>query len=281
MDIIYIIKTIVLGIIEGLTEFLPVSSTGHLIIASDLMHVESDAFNKMFMIVVQLAAILAVLILFWPRIWKVLVSLFKGEKEGRKFFLVWIIGCIPAVIFGALFNNVIEKYLFSIPTVIGALIVGALLMLYGEKKVAPKNKVDDMQEISVKQAWIVGIAQCLAIAWPGFSRSAATIMGGWAAGLTTAAAADYSFFLAIPLMFGASGYSLSKYLKGSAGAVAFTGTQKLALILGCLVSFVVAWLVVKAFINFLKKKPLAVFAWYRIALALVLLVLMLTGLVKV
>ncbi len=280
MDFVYILKTIVLGIIEGLTEFLPVSSTGHLIIASDLMNIESDAFNKMFMVVVQLAAILAVLVLYWPRIWQVLKSFFSGEKAGRHFMLIWVLGCVPAVVAALLFGDFIDTYLFSVPTVVAALAVGAVLMLVGEEKLAKKNTQNDVGEITVKQSLIVGLAQCVSL-WPGFSRSAATIMGGWAAGLTTAAAADYSFFLAIPIMFGASGYSLLKYFKDpTVIGTAFTSTQIVAFVLGCVVSFIVALVVVKAFLQFLKKKPLKIFAWYRLGLAALLLILMLTSVVK-
>lgn len=280
MDFVYIIKNIVLGIVEGLTEFLPVSSTGHLIICSDLMNIETDAFNKMFMVVVQLAAILAVLILFWGRIWSLLKGMAKRSKEDWHFFGIWVLGCVPAVIFALLFEEVIDRYLFSVPTVIAALAVGAVLMIFGEKRVAVHNTFSDTKKISAKQALIVGLAQCVAL-WPGFSRSAATIMGGWAAGLTTAAAADYSFFLAIPIMFGASGFSLIKFFKGNAGAAAMTGTQITALVLGCLISFIVAYVVVKAFLSFLKKKPLRFFAYYRLALAVLLLILMLAGKVSV
>lgn len=280
MDFVYIIKNIVLGIVEGLTEFLPVSSTGHLIICSDLMNIETDAFNKMFMVVVQLAAILAVLILFWGRIWSLLKGMAKRSKEDWHFFGIWVLGSVPAVIFALLFEEVIDRYLFSVPTVIAALAVGAVLMIFGEKRVAVHNTFSDTKKISAKQALIVGLAQCVAL-WPGFSRSAATIMGGWAAGLTTAAAADYSFFLAIPIMFGASGFSLIKFFKGNAGAAAMTGTQITALVLGCLISFIVAYVVVKAFLSFLKKKPLRFFAYYRLALAVLLLILMLAGKVSV
>ena len=279
MDIVYIIKNIVLGIVEGLTEFLPVSSTGHLIIASDLMSIETDAFNKMFMVVVQLAAILAVLVLYWPRIWKVLVSFFRGEKEGRRFMLLWVLGCIPAVVMALLFEDLIDQYLFTVPTVIAALVVGAVLMILGEKKLAARNTQDEVKNISVKQSLIVGAAQCVSL-WPGFSRSAATIMGGWAAGLTTAAAADYSFFLAIPIMFGATGYSLLKYFMGDSAGASFTSTQLTALVLGCVVSFIVALFVVKGFLTFLKKKPLRYFAWYRLGLAAILLLLLVTGVIQ-
>lgn len=280
MDIIYILKNIVLGIVEGLTEFLPVSSTGHLIISSELMHIESDAFNKMFMVVVQLAAILAVLVLYWPRIWDVLKGMLHLRKDAWRFLGVWIIGCVPAVVFALLFADAIDKLLFSVPTVIAALVVGALLMIFGEKRVAVNNTFDDAKAVTVKQALIVGFAQCVSL-WPGFSRSAATIMGGWCAGLTTAAAADYSFFLAIPIMFGASGYSLLKYIKHQGAAFAFSSTQLIALVLGCVISFIVALVVVKAFLAFLKKKPLKYFAYYRLALAAVLLALMLAGVINV
>ncbi len=277
MDLIYVLKNIVLGIIEGLTEFIPVSSTGHLIIAAELMDIESDAFNKMFMVVVQLAAILAVLILYWPRIWSLLKGMFTGKKGAWRFFGVWVLGCIPAAVFGVLFDDIIDTYLFAVPTVAAALLAGAFLMLYGERKVAVYNTFDEAKEIGFKQALMVGLAQCVSL-WPGFSRSAATIMGGWSAGLTTAAAADYSFFLAIPVMFGASGYSLVKYLKtDTAAAAAFTQTQLLALILGCIISFIVAFVVVKAFLAFLKKRPLRYFAYYRILLAAVLIGLMVAG----
>ncbi len=278
-DIVYIIKYIVLGIIEGLTEFLPVSSTGHLIITANVLNVESDSFNKMFMVVVQLSAILAVLVLYWPRIWAALNSFFRGEKAGRHFMLIWVIGCIPAVVMALLFEDFIDEHLFSVPTVIVALVVGAVLLLLGEKRLATKNTMTDVGRISVKQALMVGVAQCFSL-WPGFSRSAATIMGGWTAGLTTAAAADYSFFLAIPIMFGASGYSLLKFFRDpTVVAGSFNGTQILAFALGCIVSFVVALVVVKVFLGFLKRKPLAVFAWYRLGLAALLLVLMLTGVI--
>lgn len=281
MDIIFIIKYIVLGIVEGLTEFLPVSSTGHLIIFSDFLNVQDDAFNKLFLVVCQFAAILAVVVLYWPRLWNVIVSFFKGDKKARRFVLVWIIACIPAVLFAVFFEDALDALLFNIPAIIISLAIGALLLLWGEKFVGLKNKRDDIDNLTIKDAIIIGIAQCVSL-WPGFSRSASTIMGGWSAGLTTAAAADFSFFLAIPIMFGASAYSLAKYFfsdEVGVTASAFTSTQMTAFVLGCIVSFVVALVVVKAFLAFLKKKPLKYFSYYRLGLAIVLLVLLLTGLV--
>jgi undecaprenyl-diphosphatase len=215
VDILFILKYIILGVIEGLTEFLPVSSTGHLIIFNNLLSIEEDAFNRLFLVVCQLAAILAVLVLYWPRIWKIIVSFFKWEKKGRRFVLAWIMGCVPAVVFALLFEDAIDALFFNVPSVVLALAVGALLLIFGEKFVATRNIKNDASEMTVKDSLVVGVAQCASL-WPGFSRSASTIMGGWAAGYTTSAAADFSFFLAIPIMFGASGYSLVKYFKGGA-----------------------------------------------------------------
>lgn len=278
MDFRQIIETIIWAIVEGVTEFLPVSSTGHMIIASDLMKVEADAFNKMYMIVVQLAAILAVVVLYWPRIWNLLQGMFSGDKKSWRFFGVWVVSCIPAVILGVLIDDVIDEYLFSTPTVAIALVVGALMMIWGERKIAVHNRDSEMLNINYKQGLTVGVAQCMALI-PGFSRSAATIMGGWAAGLTTATAADFSFFLAIPIMFGASGYSILKFFKDDAAVASIVPGDWIALAIGCVVSFIVAWLVVKSFLNYLKTKKMEVFAWYRIGLAVVLLILLLTGVI--
>lgn len=278
MDFRQIIETIILAIVEGVTEFLPVSSTGHMIIASDLMKVEADAFNKMYMIVVQLAAILAVVVLYWPRIWNLLQGMFSGDKRSWRFFGVWVVSCIPAVILGVLIDDVIDEYLFSTPTVAIALVIGALMMIWGERKIAVHNRGSEMLDINYKQGLTVGVAQCMALI-PGFSRSAATIMGGWAAGLTTATAADFSFFLAIPIMFGASGYSILKFFKDDAAVASIVPGDWVALAIGCVVSFIVAWLVVKSFLNYLKTKKMEVFAWYRIGLAAVLLILLLTGVI--
>ncbi len=278
MDFRQIIETIILAIVEGVTEFLPVSSTGHMIIASDLMKVEADAFNKMYMIVVQLAAILAVVVLYWPRIWNLLQGMFSGDKRSWRFFGVWVVSCIPAVILGVLIDDVIDEYLFSTPTVAIALVIGALMMIWGERKIAVHNRDSEMLNINYKQGLTVGVAQCMALI-PGFSRSAATIMGGWAAGLTTATAADFSFFLAIPIMFGASGYSILKFFKDDAAVASIVPGDWIALAIGCVVSFIVAWLVVKSFLNYLKTKKMEVFAWYRIGLAAVLLILLLTGVI--
>ena len=279
MEIRRLIETIVLAIVEGITEFLPVSSTGHMIIVQDLFSMQDDAFMKLYMIVVQLAAVMAVVILYWPRIWHVIKGIFTRDKDALHFFGVWIVGCIPAAVLGVLLDDLIDNYLFSTSTVAIALIIGAIMMLWGEKRVAVHNTNDEVYKITYKQAWRVGIAQTMSL-MPGFSRSAATIIGGWSAGLSTSAAADYSFFLAIPIMIGASGYSLLKFFMDDAAVAAIVPGDLWAGLIGCVVSFVVAWLVVKSFLNFLKTKPLSVFAYYRIALAIILIILLAVGIIN-
>lgn len=272
-DIWFVIKALIMGVVEGLSEFLPISSTGHLIITQNLLKWPNNEYTKMFSVVIQLGAILAVLLLFWPKIWTKLKSFFRGEKEGRNFMLIWVIGCIPAAVLGVLGNDFIDEHLFSVPTVIAALVVGGILMIVTERRYSENTTVQSMDEITPKQALIVGLLQCVSL-WPGFSRSAATIMGGWVSGFSTSLAAEYSFFLAIPIMFGASGYSL---LKVSVADI--STTQWVALIIAFLTAFVVALLVVKQFMAFLRKHKLRSFAYYRFALSAVLLILMLTGVV--
>ncbi len=267
-QLLFLFKAIILGIVEGVTEFLPVSSTGHLIIFSEFLGMPDDDFMKMFMVVIQLGAILAVLYLFWGKLWAKLKLFFRGDSEGVNFVKVWVLGCVPAAVLGLLFDDLIDKYLFSVTTVVLALIVGALLLLVLEQLWAKKAKKHDLNDITLKDSLFVGAWQCVSM-WPGFSRSAATIMGGWHSGMSSALAAEYSFFLAIPVMFGASG------LYDFANTQVY---QYFALIIGFLVAFLTALLVVKAFIKFVQSKPLKTFAFYRIGLAALLILLILTDL---
>lgn len=273
MDWLYILKAVILGIVEGLTEFLPISSTGHLILAAKFLQFPEDSFYRMYIIVVQLFAILAVLIIFWSRLWRQVAGLFKGKRESWRFIFAWFLACIPASILGLLINDFIDEKLMSSLTVALALLVGAILILIVERKYANRYKVDRMEDMSIKQAVGVGVFQCLSL-WPGFSRSASTIMGGQICGLSTRAAADFSFFLAIPIMFAASSYSLFKYIKHDylVNAVSINREQFLALVFGCLAALAVALAVVSAFMKFLKKHSLTIFAYYRIALAGILLI---------
>ena len=266
----FIVKCIILGIIEGLTEFLPVSSTGHLIIGEKILGLDpSSPFMTSFSVIIQLGAILAVVYLFWPKILRKLSSFFRGEKEGRRFVLIWLLGCVPAAVLGLGLDDLIEEKLFSVPTVILALVIGALLLLGLERFFASRLHKRSTDEISNQDALVIGAWQCLAL-WPGFSRSAATIMGAWNRGLHSAPAAEYSFFLAIPVMFGASGLKLVKMDFSQ-----ILTHEYVALLLAFLTAFVTALLVVRAFMNFLRRHSLASFAYYRLGLAALMLVLLL------
>lgn len=276
MDLLYIFKGILIAIVEGITEFLPISSTGHLIIAGHYLSFGTGEFEKMYMVVIQLGAILSVIVLYWKKLWNLVISFFKGEKAGRNFVISIIVGVIPAFILGFLLDDFIEEKLFGIPTVILALIVGAIMMIYFEKKYRGHSNTSEVEDIKPMQALKVGLFQVMAL-WPGMSRSASTIMGGWHQGLSPELAAEYSFFLAIPIMVGASFLKLIKFIKNPIIATT-TASQWITLVLGFIVSFIVAILVIKAFMNFIRKQPMKVFAYYRFVLALILIVLMVMGL---
>ena len=264
-------KAAILGIVEGLTEFLPVSSTGHLIIFSNLLHFsENTDFANMFTMVIQLGAILAVVVLYWRKIWESVVHLFPTKERtlkqsGLYFWLMILISCIPAAVIGIPFDDLIEAKLFNPIVVACALFIGGLWMMYAESKLRG-NHTSSLDEtlITPKMAIIVGLFQVLSII-PGMSRSASTIIGGWVAGFSTVAGAEYSFFLAIPVMFG---QALLIRLGARGNLLA---TEWLALGIGFLVAFLVALAVIGSFISYLQKKPMKVFAIYRIIFAFVVL----------
>lgn len=259
-----IIKVIILGIVEGLTEFLPVSSTGHLILFSRFMALEGD-FNDMFNIVIQSGAILAVIVYFWKKICPPLSK--KAEGDLKSYISLWmkvVVAILPAGILGVLFDDQIEAVLFNPLTVAIALIVGAVILLIIESK--PKtDKIIDEKDITFKDAFIVGCFQCLALI-PGMSRSASTIIGGLIMGFKRSVAAEFSFFMAIPVILGAS---LIKLLKAGFD---FTSHELLLLGIGTVVSFVVAYAVIAVFMNFIKKHDFKVFGYYRIALGAIVLI---------
>lgn len=275
MDLLFIFKTIVIAIIEGLTEFIPVSSTGHMIIASDLMSLPNDEFTKMFEVVIQLGAILAVVVLFWKKLTGLLQSLLKREKSGIQFTKAFIIGTIPALVIGFLLESTIDKYLFNTWIVITGLFAGAVLMLITENLFRNKETTYEVDQITWKQALKVGLFQCLAM-WPGMSRSSSTIVGGWLSGFSSVVAAEFSFFLAIPVMFGASLVKLVKF-QINTGLQTLTSTQVLSFGLGFIIAFAVALVCVKAFVSFLKRKPIKIFAYYRIAISILLAIILITG----
>lgn len=264
-NLILIFKAIILGIVEGITEFLPISSTGHMVIIGKFINFTGD-FAVLFEIVIQLGAILAIIFLFRAKI----INSFKNLKPKEEGFQLWtklILAFLPSAVFGFLFHETIEKYLLVPVSVAGALFVGGLWMIYAENKYRKNDTIQDIDQIGYKTAFIIGCFQCLSILWPGFSRSASTIIGGWIMGLSSLAAAEFSFFLAIPTMVAATAYALLK------SSIILTIPQIVALITGFVVSFVVALIVVEKFIEFLKTKPMKVFALYRILIGIIILIL--------
>ena len=267
------IKSVILGIVEGLTEFLPVSSTGHLVIFQSFMKFEgtTPSYVEMYTYVIQLGAILAVVILYWDKIKDTLINFFPQKvgyaKSGFRFWLMIVIACIPGGVFGILLDDLTDKYLFSPVPIAITLFFGGIAMIYAEDKF--RDNKPGGREISVtpKQAIIIGLFQCLAII-PGMSRSASTIIGGWVAGLSTVAAAEFSFFLAIPVMVG---MSLLKLIK-IGGVMSITSPELISLAIGFIVSFIVALGVINKFISYLKRKPMKIFAIYRMIFAVVVLI---------
>jgi len=276
-NLIFILKAIIIGIVEGITEFLPVSSTGHMIIVGNLIGFKegiapaalySKQYIDAFTMIIQLGAILAIVVLYWKKIMNTLKNFSpKKPKSGFKFWFNIFIACIPAAVLGLTFNDWIEEKLFNPITVTSALLIGALWMIFAEKKYRGKFTTKTIDDVNIKQAFFIGCFQCLAL-WPGMSRSASTIIGAWIAGLSTVAAAEFSFFLALPVMVGVTLKSLLDI-----NIAALASMQIIALIVGFIVSFAVALIVVDKFINFLQKRPMRVFAMYRILIGIILLFL--------
>ncbi|RZF61794.1 undecaprenyl-diphosphate phosphatase [Sphingobacterium corticibacterium] len=254
-------QAIVLAIIEGLTEFLPVSSTGHMIIGTALMGMEPSPFVKLFTIVIQLGTILSVLVLYYRRFFKSL-----------DFYYKLVVAAIPASILGLVLNDFIDSLLESPLMVAVMLVIGGIILLFVDKWFN-RPQVDNSDDISYKQAFIIGWYQCLALI-PGTSRSASTIVGGMTQSLTRKAAAEFSFFLAIPMMLGASVVKLYKFMKE--GHV-LSGEEINLLIVGNVVGFIVAIIAIKSFISVLTKYGFKAFGWYRIIVGLVIIGLLLSG----
>ncbi|MDR2281589.1 MAG: undecaprenyl-diphosphate phosphatase [Sphingobacterium sp.] len=254
-------EAIILAIIEGLTEFLPVSSTGHMIIGSALMGLEPSPFVKLFTIVIQLGTILSVLVLYWKRFFKSL-----------DFYYKLVVAAIPASILGILLNDVIDSLLESPLTVAIMLVVGGVILLFVDRWFN-KPTVENSDKISFKQAFIIGCYQCLALI-PGTSRSASTIVGGMTQSLTRKAAAEFSFFLAIPMMLGASLIKLLKFFKEGHS---FSGEEINLLVIGNVVGFVVAIIAIKTFIDILTKYGFKAFGWYRIIVGGIIIAMLLSG----
>lgn len=255
------LEAIILAIIEGLTEFLPVSSTGHMIIGSALMGMKPTPFVKLFTIVIQLGTILSVLVLYWKRFFRSL-----------DFYYKLVVAAIPASILGILLNDVIDSLLES-PLMVGImLVIGGIILLFVDRWFN-KPTLDDSDRISFKQAFIIGCYQCFALI-PGTSRSASTIVGAMTQKLTRKAAAEFSFFLAIPMMLGASLVKLLKFFKEGH---TFSGEEINLLIVGNIVGFIVAIIAIKTFIDILTKHGFKAFGWYRIVVGLIIIAMLLSG----
>ena len=269
MDLFELVKALILGFVEGMTEFAPVSSTGHLIIVDDMWLKSEEFLGKYpaitFKIVIQLGSILAVVVVFWKRLLS-LVGLYQvdDKKMGNRFNLLHVIvGMLPAVIFGFAFKDLIDDYLFGVETVIFALVAGALLMLAADKFGPKKPKVQTLDQITYRQAFTVGLVQCLSL-WPGFSRSGATISGGVLFGMNHKTAADFTFIMAVPIMAGASLVSVMKNWE-------YMSMDHLSFyIVGFLSAFVFSLISIRFFLKLISKIKLVPFALYRIFLAIIL-----------
>ncbi len=273
-----IFEAIIIAIVEGLTEFLPVSSTGHMIIAQKILGVESTEFVKAFTVIIQFGAILSVIVLYWKRFFNVNKDVPDNvtgvNRLLKKYDFYWklLIGFIPAAVLGFLFSDIIDDLLESVKVVAIMLVLGGIVMLFVDKWFN-KPKVD--QHLSEKNAFIIGFFQCIAMI-PGVSRSMATIVGGMTQGLTRKNAAEFSFFLAVPTMAAATGYKLLKLFLSENGSEMLHQNINV-LIIGNIVAFIVAMLAIKFFIGFITKYGFKLFGWYRIIIGGIILGLLFLG----
>ena len=262
------LEAIIIAIVEGLTEFLPISSTGHMAITSAIMGINDDPFTKLFEIVIQLGAILSVVVLYWKKFF---------DFKNINFYFKLIIAVIPALAFGALFKKHIESLLGNPAVIATILLLGGILLLFVENWFN-KPTISEEKDITKKHAFVIGLFQVLSIIFPGLSRSAATIVGGMQQNLTRKLAAEFSFYLAVPTMMAATVKSLYDVYKESPEVL---GTENIStLLLGSVVAFVVALLAIKFFIGFLQKHGFKVFGYYRIIVGVILLLLIWKGVIK-
>lgn len=278
MDFIELLKVILLGVVEGVTEWLPISSTGHMILVNEFIKLDvSKEFWRLFEVVIQLGAIMAVVILFWRQIFPFGK---KGNtcpmaKEGilsyvnKDIMILWmkiLVSCIPAAVIGILYHETFEALFYSYKPISIALIVFGVAFIVIENRYKGKSsKINSLAEITFKTALIIGVFQLIAAIFPGTSRSGATIVGALLIGVSRTVAAEFTFFLAIPVMFGASLLKLLKY------GMVFTSWELIILAVGMLVSFVVSILVIKFLMSYIKKHDFKIFGWYRIVLGILIL----------
>lgn len=277
MDLLVeILKAVVYGVIEGVTEWLPVSSTGHMILAEQVLKFQlSDAFMEMFRVVIQLGAILAVLVLYFKKLWPFCRDNGRDSGFGRHFrwpvMRLWykiIVACLPAAVLGFLLDDWLDAHLYNSITVAAMLIIYGVAFILIERRPRPP-RTTKLSHIGYKQALQVGAWQVLAMI-PGTSRSGATILGGMLCGLSRPCASQFTFFLAIPVMAGASALKLVKFfLDGNT----LTGTEVIVLLVGCVVAFLISMLAIRFLMDYVKRHTFTVFGWYRIALGVVVLII--------
>ncbi|MBE6296377.1 MAG: undecaprenyl-diphosphate phosphatase [Bacteroidales bacterium] len=279
MSDISIFETIIIAIVEGLTEFLPVSSTGHMIITQNVLGVESTEFVKAFTFIIQFGAILSVVVLYWKRFFRLNHTPAPEDATPLKKFLhkydfYWklFVAFIPAAVLGLLFSDAIDAMLEKVEVVAVTLILGGIFMLFCDRIF---NKGSEKTELTEKRAFWIGMFQCISMI-PGVSRSMATIVGGMAQKLTRKAAAEFSFFLAVPTMFAATLFKMLKIFMEPEGMEILTNNMG-TLIIGNIVAFIVAMLAIKFFISFVTKYGFKAFGWYRIVVGGAILIMLLTG----
>ena len=278
MQILDWLKILFLGIVEGITEWLPISSTGHMILVDEFWKtanhpVLTEDFMKMFEVVIQFGAILAVVLLYFKKVWP-----FRNDRKAatklerycdKDKFIMWLkiaVSCVPAILIGLPFEDTIDEYLFNAPVVAAMLILYGIAFLFIERyNKRRKPRIHEMSQLRWTDAALIGVFQVLAMV-PGTSRSGATILGGILIGASRCLAAEYTFFLAIPTMLGASALKLIKY------GAAFTSTQVLVLLLGMLVALVVSIVAIKFLLGYIRKHDFSAFGWYRIGLGIIVLV---------
>ncbi len=271
MDAVLLVKAAIMGVVEGLTEFLPISSTGHLILTGALLGFH-DEKAKVFDIAIQTGAILAVILVYWQKIRSTIVAL-PSEAEAQRFAANVLVAFLPAVVLGLLLGKAIKEHLFTPGVVATTFIVGGFIILWAEKRTATAVRIETVEQMRWPDALKLGLVQCLALV-PGTSRSGATIIGGMLLGLSRRAATDFSFYLAIPTLIGAGAYSLLKERDRLSAA------DLPMFAVGLFFSFVSAWLCVRWLLRYISTHSFTPFAWYRIAFGVIVLATSATGLVQ-
>lgn len=272
MEFLEVIKAIILGIVEGITEWLPISSTGHMILVDEFLKLNvSKEFMDMFLVVIQLGAIFAVILLYWNKIFPFKYD--NGIKIEKDTLIMWVkivIACVPAAVIGLLFDDQLNA-LFYNPTTVAVMLIlfGILFIVIENYNKGKKPKINSLAEITYTVAIMIGLFQLIAAVFPGTSRSGATIVGALLIGVSRTVAAEFTFFLAIPVMFGASALKLVKF--GLQTGFAMTGNELTILLVGMIVAFIVSIIAIKFLMSYIKNNDFKVFGWYRIILGIIVL----------